>query len=204
MNNQTQKLIEIGSYLKTQRMILGTFGNISIRNKSNFLITASGVNLAMLTPEDITLCYFDNTYSGKKPSKEIKLHQHIYEIRKAAQCVIHCSPFYATLLSCSSLSLKCDLFVESILYLQNVIRIPFALPGSESLAGFVKEVCSSTKVMILENHGVLICGDTIKEALTILEVLEVCCKMNWIGMDRLQEVSEEQCLILKESFHNKK
>ena len=203
MRREIQELMKLGRYLKEQDMLLGSSGNISVRVQEGFLISASGTCLDGLKEDDVSICSYNGTFQGKNPSKEYKLHQTIYEQREDINCVIHCSPFYATLLACSQLSLKKNIFVETMYYLEGIYQIPFDYPGSSKLEHSVEQVCESCDVILMRHHGVMVYGCSIEETVTTLEVLERCCKMNVIAYDSLLELSKQEAQSFLEYFGNK-
>lgn len=120
----------------------------------------------------------DGKYEGRRPSKEFPLHLAVYREREDIGCVIHATPFYATLVACSNVELKTNLFVESMYYLEKMCKIPFANPGSSELAKLVEGCAGPNNVILMGNHGVLVYDSSISEAFTGLEVLENLCRMN--------------------------
>lgn len=202
--NHLNELQDIGVYLKVNKMLLGNAGNISVREKDGFLISASGSFLDKLTEKTVCFCDMEGNYEGKKPSKEFLLHKCIYEKRKDINCVIHCSPFYATMIGCMDINFQKNLFVESMYYLKSLKEIAFANPGSKELVDLIDEVCLKTNVILMKHHGVLVYGETIEKVKMILTVLEVCAKMNILGKDGLVEVEEKSVsCFLNESGYKK-
>lgn len=189
--NHLNELQDIGVYLKVNKMLLGNAGNISIREKDGFLISASGSFLDQLTEKTVSFCDMKGNYEGKKPSKEFLLHKCIYEKRKDINCIIHCSPFYATMIGCMDIRFQKNLFVESMYHLGNLEEIDFANPGSKELVDLIDQVCLKTNVILMRHHGVLVYGENIEKVKMILTVLEVCAKMNVLGKDGLIEVDDE-------------
>lgn len=158
----------------------GNAGNISARTSpGRFLITASGTYLGELGNSDFVECSFDGDLLPKeqKPSKEIPMHQAIYEKRPDIQAILHASPFYSTLAACSSVDIPSEWFVESMYYLERMERVPYHHPGSEALGQAVREKASKANILLLENHGVLVYDTSIKEARMALQTLEFACQM---------------------------
>lgn len=158
----------------------GNAGNISARSAENkCIITASGTYLGELDKEDFVECTFDTTISDyrRKPSKEMPMHQAIYEERPEINAVLHASPFYSTMVASSGIELPSNLFVESMYYLERIERVPYYHPGSIELGEAVRKVAAKTNVIILENHGVLVYDTSLKEARMALETLEMVARM---------------------------
>lgn len=173
------ELIDAGAWVARNGMTWGSAGNISIKTDDNFLvITASGTHLNHLDENSFTILNLETgTMEGAKPSKELPVHLAAYQAAPYAQAALHASPFYTTLAASSDLSVPNDLFVENMYYLQRIVYVPYAHPGSAALAALTKQAAQNANVILMRNHGALILDVSIKEAMTGLEILERTCQM---------------------------
>lgn len=179
-----EKLIGLGKYIMDEKMTWGTAGNISARADSgSMLITASGTEMGRLNGNDLTLCSMDGEVlgSGRKPSKELPMHLAVYKNRPEINVIIHASPFFSTMASCSDMKIMNDLYVESMYYLERVERVAYFHPGSLELADAVDKIAGKTNIILLENHGVLVYDVSFKEARIALEILENTCRMQLLA-----------------------
>ncbi|KRF37979.1 class II aldolase/adducin family protein [Paenibacillus sp. Soil787] len=178
-----QQLQEAGRYMLNNGLAWGNAGNISARTKADhYLITASGTDLGELSEGDFVECSFSeggssSSAAGKKPSKEVPMHQAIYESRPDVGAVLHASPFYSTMLACSTEHLPSEWFVETMYYLERIERVPYFHPGSRELGDAVREKACKANVLFLENHGVLVYDKNVKEARMAMQTLEMACQM---------------------------
>ncbi|GGH84806.1 L-fuculose-phosphate aldolase [Pullulanibacillus pueri] len=175
-----KQLQQVGRYMMDKQLAWGNAGNISARaGKDHCLISASGTYLGELETDDIVDYTFGDDMSNyqRRPSKEIPMHQAIYEERPDVQAVLHASPFYSTIVACSDIQLPANLFVEDMYYLESVVRIPYFHPGSQELGDAVRSKARQANILLLENHGVLVFDTSIKEARMALETLELVSKM---------------------------
>lgn len=177
-----QQLQEVGKYMLNNSLAWGNAGNISARTRDDhYLITASGTDLGELGQEDFVECSISKGGSaageGKKPSKEVPMHQAIYEMRPDVGAVLHASPFYSTMLACSGENLPSEWFVETMYYLERIERVPYFHPGSRELGEAVREKALKANVLFLENHGVLVYDKNVKEARMAMHTLEMACNM---------------------------
>ena len=173
-------LRELGRVMFVQGLTWGNAGNISARaDEESFWISASGTQLDALGPKDLALCPVHGQVAtlSPKPSKEVPMHQAIYQERPEVGAVLHGAPFYSTLVACSDLEIPANLFVENMYYLARVARVPYAHPGSTELGELVRVQSKNADVLLLENHGVLVYDKTLSEALVALQVLELSCRM---------------------------
>lgn len=175
------ELQHTGKYMMRYGLAWGNAGNISARTaEDRYLITASGTFLGELESEDFIECDLSGRVFGaenQKPSKETPMHRAIYESRPDIGAVLHASPFYSTLVACSSLDIPSNWFVETMYYLERVERVAYHHPGSDKLGEAVREKAKSANILLLENHGVLVYDSSVREARMALQTLEMACRM---------------------------
>jgi len=174
------ELRALGRYMIDNQLVWGSSGNISARiGEDRFLISASGAWLGDLSRDDLVECSISDSRAlgERKPSKEFLLHREIYAMRPEINAVIHSSPFYSTLIACTKEPVFNNWFVESMYYLERVGRVGYSHPGSDELAESVKREIMGANALFMENHGVLVCDTSIKEARMALHTLEVMCRM---------------------------
>ncbi|MCS7461733.1 class II aldolase/adducin family protein [Paenibacillus doosanensis] len=176
-----QELRKTGKYMMEYGLAWGNAGNISARTTDDrYVITASGTFLGELEASDLVECSLSGEVlesDGKKPSKETPMHRAIYDNRPEIGAVLHASPFYSTLVACSSVDIPSNWFVETMYYLERVARVPYCHPGSTSLGDAVAAKAKEANILLLENHGVLVYDVSIREARMALQTLEMACQM---------------------------
>lgn len=192
------ELSRLGQYMLDRKLAWGNSGNISARMASDsMLITGSGTELGQLQPEDLVLVELETMeWKGDlKPSKEIPMHSEIYKRRPDAHVVLHASPYWSTMMSCTDIPYVSELFVESMYYLERVAYVDYYHPGSQSLGQAVGEACMKANIIMLRNHGVIVFDTSIKEARMALETLEMTSRMilmAHMGGISLQALSADQ------------
>lgn len=175
-----EDLKKCGRMLLEKKLVWGHSGNISAKTEPNaFLITAAGADLGALNDEDLVLCQIDkDSWDGaKRPSIERGLHQGIYRACKHAAAVVHSQPFYSTLVACSKMAVRIDLFPEAMAYIGSVERVPYYHAGSYELAEATAAKAQASQVLLLENHGVVCWGSSLDTTLLRTETLEFLCRL---------------------------
>lgn len=179
-----RELQAAGQYLLANELAWGNAGNVSARlGADRLLVSASGTHLGALAAEDLVDVSLTADGDGplsppaRKPTKELPMHRAIYAERPEIRAVLHASPFYSTLVACSSLALPGDLFVEDMYYLERVARVPYCHPGSAALGEAVRAQARAANVLLLDHHGVLVYDTSVREALMGLHTLEFVCRM---------------------------
>ncbi|MFP7176905.1 class II aldolase/adducin family protein, partial [Priestia filamentosa] len=165
--NYKQQLMNTGKYLISNQLAWGTSGNISVRtDPDEMLITASGTYMANLSEDDFVKFNISTgqNYSERKASKETPMHLGIYQKREDINAVLHSSPFYTTLFSCSNEAIISKLFVETMYYLEDIAYVDYFHPGSQELAEAVTAQASNANIIIMKNHGVVVLDESLLEA----------------------------------------
>ncbi|MCG7334736.1 class II aldolase/adducin family protein [Sporosarcina sp. ACRSM] len=175
-----QQLIYTGQYLISNQLAWGTSGNMSARiDENRMVITASGTYMANLSMEDFVEYQIGTgeKESKRKASKETPMHLGIYREREDVNAILHSSPFYITLFACSNEPILSELFIETMYYLETIAYVDYHHPGSQELADAVSEKAQNANIIMMRNHGVVVCDDSVPEAQMRLETLEMACRM---------------------------
>lgn len=184
LQSAKKELQRMGEILYQRQYITGREGNLSLRMNSNdILITRSGVCKGELTPTDvIKISLKKNTFNQfQKPSSELRLHLEVYRQRPEIKAVIHAHPPYAVSLSLAGISLEKPYTPESVLLLGAVPTAPYGRPSTSQVSESIQNYIKKTDIIILERHGSLTVGHTLKEAFQKLEILEHTAKIVWLG-----------------------
>ena len=164
-----------------KQMTTTSGGNLSIMDSDgNIWITPSGIDKGALTPADICLVKPDGTVIGKyKPSVELPFHKLVYQSRADVKAVVHAhSP---ALVSYSLIRKIPDtkIIPTTELVCGKVGLAEYKLPGSMELGkAIAEEFKNGHDVVVMENHGVVTCGQDLFEAFEKFETLERCAKLD--------------------------
>ena len=204
--NPKEEIIEIGRLAYSQSLISGNSGNISVRHqKDRIFITRSGSHKGLLQKEDIICCdlqgepIFNDTKS--QVSSEIKLHTYIYHKRKDISAIIHTHPVYSIIASLVDIDFSKHLLPETILTLGTIKVADYGTPTTEGLVQTISEhIKSGVNNIILKRHGTLNIANSLRSALSNLEILEHVAKIsiitkmlgcnNVLSVDEVEELRE--------------
>jgi ribulose-5-phosphate 4-epimerase/fuculose-1-phosphate aldolase len=169
-----------GRRLHEKSLTLGRSGNLSVKlDPDTFLINRAGADLSVLQEDELIFCNIlqDHWRGGDRPSIEYGFHRSIYLACPDAAAVIHSHPFYSTLISCSESAIRPDLFVESMAYVRNIVRVPYFHAGGQPLAEIIGEKARESAVLLLDNHGLVVWGGNLEECIIKTESFEFLCRM---------------------------
>ncbi len=161
------------------RMTTTSGGNLSIReDNGDIWITPARIDKGNLTRQDIIRVAADGTIDGlHRPSSEFPFHRAIYNARPDIRAIVHAHPVALVAFSISRQLPNTRLFHQARSVCGEVGFAPYALPGSEKLAAHIAETFQEGyQCVILENHGVVVGGDSLAHAYQRFETLEFSAK----------------------------
>ena len=178
--------------LYSRGWITGIGGNISARtaeDPNHIWITPAGIFKGDLTPNMMVKidlngnCLNQTSYS---PSSEYQFHCGIYHLRPEVQAIVHTHAPYSTLMGLTNTSFQ-PISAESVFFGEVPIA-GFQLPGSKELAEEIMKTLGHKGIAcILQNHGLVVCGTSIRKAVDMTEIIELSaekilfCRM--LGVD---------------------
>ncbi len=161
------------------RMTTTSGGNLSIREENgDTWISPARIDKGNLTRNDIVRVRADGAIDGAhKPSSEYPFHRAIYECRPDLRGIVHAHPVALVAFSICRALPNTRLFHQAHFVCGETAFAPYALPGSERLAQHIAAAfASGLNCVILENHGVVVGGDSLSQAYQRFEALEFAAK----------------------------
>ncbi|AFH42538.1 class II aldolase/adducin family protein [Fervidicoccus fontis] len=176
-----KKVVEVMKFMEQHELNYGRSGNVSIRiqDTGHILITPTGVKKSALAEDDIAVVDLSGkTIEGKrKPSVEMPLHLAIYKNYDYINAVIHAHGIYSTALAVAREPLP-PLVEEMVSLTGGDVKVAeYAPSGTDELAENAVKALHERKAVLLANHGIVACGETIDEALEILVLVERISKV---------------------------
>lgn len=183
-------LVRYGRLLYDRRLAHGSAGNLSVRlDDGSILVTPTNSSLGFLEPDRISkVSPKGELMAGDPPSKEAFFHLAVYEERPAAKAVVHLHSTYSVAVSCLCHDQTDDVLPPLTAYhVMRVGKLPllkYYRPGDRALAEAVRGAARDHKAMMLANHGPIVSGKTLDEAIHAYEELEETAKLFFILGDR--------------------
>ncbi|HKJ17956.1 MAG TPA: 3-oxo-tetronate 4-phosphate decarboxylase [Xanthomonadales bacterium] len=195
-----------GQSLHERGLVPGSSGNISAFLEDGVLVTPTNSCLGRLDPARIAkLDWNGNHVDGDKPSKEGFLHLLMYGKRPDARACVHLHSTHAVAVSCCE-----GLDTENVIppltpyYVMKIGRlplIPYFMPGDEALAREVEKVAGDRHAMLLANHGPVVAGKSIDQAVYAMEELEESARLFlMLRNEKTARLSQQQISELEARF----
>lgn len=160
-------------------LVVGTSGNVSLRVGDAILITPSGVPYDRLDPgEPCAVDLAGRQLAGPStPTSELPLHLAVYRSTPAA-AVVHTHALHATAVSTLVDELPAVHYLLATL--GGPVRVaPYARYGSAELADLTVDALADRNACLLRNHGTVVYGDDLDQALDRTAQLEWMCRL-WL------------------------
>lgn len=183
---QKQQMVALARSLFERGYTVGGAGNLSVRlDENRILVTPTGSSLGRLEADRLSLLDMQgNVLSGDKPSKESVFHLAMYQKNPDCQAIVHLHSTYLTALSClENLDTENAMRAFTPYYVMRVGKlpvIPYYRPGDINIARELGERALDGKAFLLANHGVVVTGSNLVDAVDNTEELEETAKLHFI------------------------
>lgn len=160
-------------------LVVGTGGNLSVRDGEDLLVTRSGVDLARCSVEDVVAVALDGTPRDPHapvPTSELPLHLGVHADTGAA-AVVHVHAPWSTAVACVLDELPV-LHYQQLLLGGSIRVAPFATFGTPALADAVRSALEGRSAALMAHHGAVTHGSSLDQALERALLLEWLCALH--------------------------
>src|SRR5262245_18450538 len=191
---ERRQVVAYARRMVADRLVVGTSGNLSVRNGDLIAVTPTGLAYDDLEPEHVGVYRLDGgpVDATHEPTSELAMHLTAYRVTRA-RAVVHTHSPAAT-----AVSTLVDV-LPSIHYLVGMfggsVRVaPYATYGTPELADHMADALADRTGCLLGNHGTITVGDSLGRAYERAQYLEWLCDV-WlrarsVGSPRLLEDAE--------------
>lgn len=178
-------LCQLAKSLFDRGFSVGSAGNISARlENGGYLMTPTNSSLGRLEPARLSRLGPDFAHlDGDKPSKEVFLHRAFYATRgEACGAVVHLHSTHATAMAClanadadNPIPFLTPYFVMRAG--KTVPLVPYYRPGDAAMEPAIAAAARNAKALLLANHGPVVSGATLTDAVYAAEELEEAARL---------------------------
>jgi ribulose-5-phosphate 4-epimerase/fuculose-1-phosphate aldolase len=204
---QREAIARFGASLFQRGLTFGSTGNISVRcDDGGYLMTPTNASLGDLDPARIArLDARGKLLDGDPPTKESFLHRVMYQERRGARAVVHLHSTHSVAVSClHGIDGNDVLPALTAYYVMRVGRlplVPYFPPGDTALAEAVRPLAGRHHAVLLANHGPVVAGDSLTDAVYATEELEETAKLFLLLRDMpTRPLTADQVDALRERF----
>jgi L-fuculose-phosphate aldolase len=169
--------------LAAEGLLVGTAGNVSVRDGERIAVTGTGVALADCSADQVTVVSLagDVLEGSLVPTSELGLHLGVYADTGAA-AVVHTHAPYSTAVACVLDELPVLHYHQ--LLLGGAVRVaPYATFGTAELAAHVRAALEGRQAALMANHGSVAVGDSLDRAVENALLLEWCATLHHRASD---------------------
>lgn len=169
-----KKIIEVCLWLQEKDLVVGTWGNVSVRVGETIVMTPSRIAYDDMVPEDlVTIDYDGNVIEGfRSPTTEREVHRLIYLARQDVGAIIHYHPLYASAMCAVGEAIPPILEEMTQLIGGEIPTTPEYIRAGlhEELGAAAAKYIGKKNAILLRNHAPVCCGKDLDEA-------KVCCQV---------------------------
>lgn len=170
-----REIVTVCRRLYERGLIAGPDGNVSVRiAPDRILVTPAGMSKVDVQGDDLIELTLEGTQvRGKsRASSEVQMHLRIYQRRPDVHAVVHAHPPTATGFSVAGEAFAACVLPEVIFQVGWVPLVPYATPGTQSLADAFEPFVAQHDAFLMANHGATTIGSTLTIAHQRMESLE--------------------------------
>lgn len=178
-----EQLVRFGASLFQRGYSVGSAGNISVRLPDGFLMTPTNSSLGSLDAARISKLDAEWRHvGGDKPSKEVFLHRAVLSARPEAGAVVHLHSTHATAIGCLAAPGE-DAPIPPLTpyFVMRIGRrlpvVPYYRPGDGAMEPAVHAAALEARALLLANHGPVVSGKTLLDAVYASEELEESARL---------------------------
>src|ERR1700744_2525846 len=176
-------LSELAASLFARGFSVGSAGNISVRLPDGYLMTPTNSSLGRLDPD--RLSKLDPAFQhigGDKPSKEVFMPRASYQARSEAGALVLLHSTQATAVpSLPDVDPANPIPPLTPYFVMRVGRrmpiIPYYRPGDPAMEPAINAAARDARAVLLANHGPVVSGRTLTDAVYAAEELEEAAKL---------------------------
>ncbi|HVC59047.1 MAG TPA: aldolase [Acetobacteraceae bacterium] len=176
-------LVELAASLFARGFSVGSAGNISVKLDDGYLITPTNSSLGRL--DAARLSRLDAAFrhiGGDAPSKEVFMHRAFYRARAEVGAVVHLHSTQATAVACLP-DVDHDNPIPPLTpyFVMRVGRrlpiVSYYRPGDPAMEPAIHAAARDARAVLLANHGPVVSGKTLTDAVYAAEELEEAAKL---------------------------
>ena len=180
MSELRDQLIATARAMQPAGLNRGTAGNVSVRCNTGFYITPTGMPYDTLAADDIPLMALDGSHQGRrKPSSEWRFHRDLYAARPEFGAVLHAHSPFAVSLACLRREIPPFHYMIARFGGDTIRCADYAIFGSQELSTAALQAMAGRRACLLANHGLLVAGRDLAEALALAIEFEDLCEQYW-------------------------
>ena len=158
----------------------GTSGNVGVRVPEGYLLTPSGLDYDLMTPNDIVAMDFEGRYAGRRiPSTEWRFHRDILKHRPDVDVVIHTHSMFCTTLAIHGLAIPAVHYMVAVAGGTDIRCAPYVTPTTKALSDVAVAALEGRLACLLAHHGVIVIGATLGSTLALLVEVENLAAQYW-------------------------
>jgi L-fuculose-phosphate aldolase len=184
-----QALAELTRYARRiveRGLAAGPGGNVSVREGARIWISPSGFPLDLIERDDwvpMEIVTGRIEREGPRPSSEFEMHLEIYRARPDVNAVVHTHPPVTIGVISAGIREIPPMFPDYVAIAGTVGMIEYVVPCSPELAAAVRQeiMAPGMGALLMQNHGLLTVGGSVREAYYRTEVIEEAARIYWVA-----------------------
>ncbi|OII38045.1 aldolase [Curtobacterium sp. MMLR14_010] len=200
----TAALAAAGERLAAAGLSPGSSGNVSVVHEGRLAMTGTGTDLGALRSDDIAELTLDGIHvRGPRPSKEVAMHLAMYVRNPTHSACVHVHSPFSVAASCvtpwSAASAVPPITPYFVMRVGQTPLVPYRAPGDPQIGALIRDEPTPSRAVLLANHGQVVSGTDITDALDAAIELEEACRISLLTANHERRLlSDDEAVELAE------
>ena len=168
LRRERELVAEFGRRMSAEGLSNGTSGNLSIYvpEEGYMVLSPSGMRYEDIHPEDVVVLTLEGkpVDGERKPSSEWALHAGFYREKPEIRGVVHTHSPYCTTFAVLNEPIRAVHYAIAGAGTDEIPCAPYCTFGTGLLAERAVRYCGRGNAVLLGNHGVVCCGESLEKA----------------------------------------
>ncbi len=173
-----EQMIRYGARMDALGLVDAFSGNLSVLHDGLLYVSPTGKSKATYTYDSISVMdpQGRQVHGKYAPTSEYKMHRAVYGMRGDIGAVVHTHSPYLTAYAIRGKPVSSKAYTGLMMIFGEIPVLPYGQPGTEKIYAGLEELLQTHHAVLLQNHGALLVGRDLEQAVNRAEAAESIAK----------------------------
>ncbi|MBR3355445.1 MAG: class II aldolase/adducin family protein [Oscillospiraceae bacterium] len=172
------QMIRLAARMDSLGLVDAFSGNLSVMDNGLLYVSPTGKSKATYTTDSVAVIdSCGNQIHGLfAPTSEYKMHRAVYSMRDDIGAVVHTHSPYLTSYAIRGKPVFSKAYTGLMMIFGEIPVLPYGQPGTDKIYEGLQELLQTHHAVLLKNHGALVVGKDLEQAVNRAEAAESIAK----------------------------
>ncbi|MBR0452265.1 MAG: class II aldolase/adducin family protein [Oscillospiraceae bacterium] len=172
------QMIRFAARMDSLGLVDAFSGNLSVLDNDLLYVSPTGKSKATYTCDSVAVMdpHGNQVHGIFAPTTEYKMHKAVYSMRDDIGAVVHTHSPYLTSYAIQGKPVFSKSYTGLMMIFGEIPVLPYGQPGTEKIYAGLQDLLKEHHAVLLKNHGALIVGHDLEQAVNRAEAAESIAK----------------------------